>query len=102
MSSDMNPPDAPGTLPALLAPQDTERFQMRWNEVQTHFVDAPQEAVRNADGLVAELMKHLADTFATERENLETQWTRGEDASTEDLRVALTRYRSFFERLLEA
>jgi hypothetical protein len=55
-----------------------------------------------ASSLVAELMQHLAETFARERDSLEQQWTRGEDVSTEDLRVALTRYRSFFDRLLEA
>jgi hypothetical protein len=87
---------------ALLAASDSDRFRERWGDVQTHFVDAPQEAVQNADALVAELMQHLAETFAGERENLEQQWTRGEDVSTEDLRVALMRYRSFFDRLLEA
>jgi hypothetical protein len=58
--------------------------------------------VQDADALVAELMQQLAETFARERATLEQQWVRGEDVSTEDLRVALTRYRSFFERLLDA
>jgi hypothetical protein len=70
--------------------------------VQTHFVDGPREAVQDADALVAELMQHLATTFAEERASLERQWTEGQDVSTEDLRVALKRYRSFFDRLLEA
>jgi hypothetical protein len=87
---------------ALLVAGDSDRFQARWGDVQTHFVDAPREAVQDADTLVAELMQHLAETFARERDSLEQQWTRGEDVSTEDLRVALTRYRSFFDRLLEA
>jgi hypothetical protein len=87
---------------ALLPPEDCDRFRGRWGDVQTHFVDGPREAVQDADALVAELMQHLAETFASEREALERQWTRGEDVSTEHLRIALTRYRSFFDRLLEA
>ena len=47
-------------------------------------------------------MKRLAESFAAERETLEGQWGRGEDVSTEDLRVTLQRYRGFFQRLLSA
>jgi hypothetical protein len=72
----------------------------RWTDVQAGFVDEPKSAVEQADALVAEVMKRLADSFATERQALEQQWSRGDDASTEDLRVALRRYRSFFDRLL--
>jgi hypothetical protein len=88
--------------PGLLEADQSDSFRRRWQDVQTHFVDAPQEAVQDADALVAELMRQLAESFARERAELEQQWTRGEDVSTEDLRVALTRYRSFFGRLLEA
>jgi len=70
--------------------------------VQTRFVDGPQGAVEEADALVADLMRHLAQSFSDERSNLERQWSAGDDVSTEDLRVAMTRYRSFFDRLLEA
>jgi hypothetical protein len=69
-------------------------------DVQTGFVDAPRQAVERADGLVAELMQHLASTFADERGRLENQWDRGDDVPTDDLRTAFQRYRSFFERLL--
>jgi hypothetical protein len=58
--------------------------------------------VEKADNLVATTMKRLTDTFAEVRSKLESQWDRGDDVSTEDLRVALTRYRSFFDRLLSA
>jgi|SRR5687768_11992323 hypothetical protein len=86
---------------APLLPQDlTRQLQASWSDVQAGFVDAPREAVRKADELVATAMKQLADTFARERSNLENQWDREGDVSTEDLRVALTRYRSFFHRLL--
>jgi hypothetical protein len=88
---------------AALLPRDQgTEFQGRWESVQTTFVDDPRNAVENADALVAELMQRLADGFARERERLEGQWSRGEDVSTEDLRVALQRYRSFFRRLLSA
>jgi hypothetical protein len=84
----------------LLSEELSATFQRRWEEVQTRFVDEPRGAVEDADGLVANLMQQLAQGFAQERERLEAQWGRGEDISTEDLRVALQRYRSFFQRLL--
>jgi hypothetical protein len=84
----------------LLAADDAESFRARWTDVQHGFVDAPRQAVEHADGLVAELMQHLAETFADERGRLEGQWDQGGDVSTEDLRTAFQRYRSFFERLL--
>ena len=91
--------DSPTNEPLL--PSDvTGDFQRRWEEVQAQFVDEPRGAVEQADGLVAKLMQQLAESFAQEREQLEAQWGRGEDISTEDLRVALQRYRSFFQRLL--
>ena len=72
----------------------------RWTEIQGAFVDEPRRAVEQADGLVAETIKKLAEMFAAERDRLEGQWDRGDDVSTEDLRQALQRYRSFFARLL--
>jgi hypothetical protein len=87
---------------ALLPDDQGTEFHGRWESIQTTFVDDPRNAVENADALVAELMQRLADGFARERERLEGQWSRGEDVSTEDLRVALQRYRSFFRRLLSA
>ena len=71
-----------------------------WNQIQAGFVDEPRKAVEQADGLVASTMKRLAESFARERDNLERQWDRGDNISTEDLRIALQRYRSFFHRLL--
>jgi len=84
----------------LLTADSTATLRRRWDEVQTRFVDEPRAAVEEADGLVANAMQQLADGFAAERERLEAQWDRGEDISTEDLRVALQRYRSFFRRIL--
>jgi hypothetical protein len=78
----------------------TTDLRDRWTDVQAGFVDEPRSAVERADSLVAEVMQRLADSFATERKALEQQWSRGDDVSTEDLRVALRRYRSFFDRLL--
>jgi hypothetical protein len=86
----------------LVAQADADAFRTRWTDVQTRFVDAPQGAVEDADALVADLMRHLAQRFTDERAGLEKQWSEGADPSTEDLRVALTRYRSFFDRLLDA
>jgi hypothetical protein len=86
----------------LLPGDQSEGFTSRWQEIQTSFVDRPREAVEQADTLVADLMQRLAAGFSHERERLEAQWDKGDDVSTEDLRVALTRYRSFFDRLLSA
>jgi len=91
-------PDA--KVAPLFSEDDAASLRERWTDVQAGFVDEPRNSVEQADSLVAEVMKRLADSFATERQSLERQWSSGEQASTEDLRVALRRYRSFFDRLL--
>jgi hypothetical protein len=84
-----------------LLPQDfVEDLRSRWDQVQTGFVDEPRVAVQQADELVAQAIKRLAENFATARSQLEGQWDRGDDVSTEELRVALRKYRTFFHRLL--
>jgi hypothetical protein len=93
--------DGEGREP-LFAGEDTDQFRDRWREIQSRFVDEPRRAVEEGDALVATLMQRLAETFAQERSKLESQWDRDGDVSTEDLRVALQRYRSFFDRLLSA
>jgi hypothetical protein len=75
-------------------------FRSRWEAIQTGFVDEPRASVEQADALVSQLMGRLTDVFSRERATLEQQWSRGESVSTEELRLALKRYRSFFERLL--
>lgn len=84
----------------LFADEHRSGLHSRWNDVQAAFVDDPKAAVQNADNLVAEVVEELTASFADTRSRLEAQWARGEDASTEDLRVALQRYRDFFQRLL--
>ena len=84
----------------LFPGNELDGLRTRWKEVQTAFVDEPRKAVEQADGLVASAMKRIAEVFAEERAGLEKQWDRGDNVSTEDLRVALQRYRTFFERLL--
>ena len=84
----------------LLATDELQTLRSRWDAIQTGFVDEPRQSVEQADSLVAEVMQHLAQLFADERGKLESQWSRGDNVSTEDLRIALQRYRSFFTRLL--
>jgi len=84
----------------LFAQNESEDFRRRWTDIQAAFVDEPRQSVENADSLVAAAIKRLAEMFARERSSLEQQWAQGGDVSTEDLRVALQRYRSFFDRLL--
>jgi hypothetical protein len=95
--------DAAGTSDdqELFRGDELQSFRSRWDEVQGRFVDEPREAVQKADDLVSDLVERLTSGFAETRSGLEEQWNKGEDASTEDLRVALMRYRSFFQRLLK-
>lgn len=93
------PEEGAGSTP-LFPSNELEDLRTRWKDIQTGFVDEPRKAVEQADGLVASAMKRLAEVFAQERSGLEQQWDRGDNVSTEDLRVALQRYRSFFDRLL--
>jgi hypothetical protein len=84
----------------LFSGDEAQKFRTEWTEIQAGFVDEPRGAVENADGLVARVVQRLAEVFADERAKLEKEWARGADVSTEDLRLALQRYRSFFDRLL--
>ena len=86
---------------SLLPADQNERFTSRWEEIQASFVDEPQKSVEEADSLVSDLMQRVTTGLSSERERLEKQWAAGDDVSTEDLRVALTRYRTFFDRLLK-
>jgi hypothetical protein len=84
----------------LFGGDELSGYRTRWSGIQTGFVDEPRKAVEEADALVAEVMKRLADVFSDERRQLEAHWEQTDKVSTEDLRVAMRRYRSFFERLL--
>ena len=87
-------------LAPLFSADVAEDYRARWTAVQGSFVDDPRAAVQQGDELVAQVMKSLAESFAAERDELEGQLGESSEASTETLRVALRRYRSFFERLL--
>lgn len=100
--TDRSPEDREQSGRPLLPPQSGQRYRSAWDSIQVGFVDQPRKAVERADQLVAELMRELAEGFAQARSSLEGEWGRGEEVSTEELRVALQRYRSFFQRLLAA
>ena len=85
---------------ALFPNADSEEFRRRWTDIQASFVDEPKPSVQKADQLVASVIQRLTQVFAEERSNLEQDLSKGGEASTEDLRQALRRYRSFFDRLL--
>jgi ornithine carbamoyltransferase len=87
-------------LAALLDESDAEQFRDRWQSIQSTFVDEPKQSVEQADALVTDVIQRLAETFQQERRSLEEQLD-SDNVSTEDRRVALQRYRSFFERLLQ-
>jgi hypothetical protein len=84
----------------LFPENELKTFRSQWDQAQGSFVDEPRKAVEQADSLVANVVKRIAEQFAEERAKLEKQWDRGDDVSTEDLRQALRRYRAFFDRLL--
>ena len=92
--------EADGERVAVFPREEIDQLRPKWNDIQTRFIDEPRKSVEEADGLVAATIKRLADSFASERAKLESQWAGGNDVSTEDLRLALRRYRSFFDRLL--
>jgi hypothetical protein len=106
MLAKIQKPETLNRLSAILEPMplfsesEMRNFRSEWSKVQTGFVDEPRQTVEDADKLVASVMQRLAEGFANERSGLEKQWDRGDNVSTEDLRVALQRYRSFFDRLL--
>jgi hypothetical protein len=87
-------------LSPLFSDEEERNFRTRWKDIQTGFVDEPRQAVEQADELIAKLLQRLAESFSEQRSGLEKQWEKSESASTEDLRLALRRYRSFFDRLL--
>lgn len=85
---------------ALFPQGELQQFRVRWDQVQASFVDDPRRSVQEADNLVASVVKRIADQFAEQRGKLEGQWSRGDDATTEELRRSMRQYRAFFERLL--
>jgi len=93
-------PLTPGDAIALFPEDELHNFRARWDRVQTSFVDEPRAAVEHADSLVGDVVRRIAEQFSSERERLEVRWAKGSDVSTEELRQALRRYRSLFDRLL--
>jgi hypothetical protein len=89
-----------GSSVSLLNREESEQFRTRWNEIQGKFVDEPRSAVEKADELVSEVIELITQMFNNEHRSLEAQWNKGNDVSTEDLRIALQRYRSFFNSLV--
>ncbi len=87
-------------FPPLFVNNEAEKFRSQWLDIQSRFVDDPRDSVKKADELVEDVINNITKTFAQERTSLENQWTSGDNVSTEDLRVAIKRYRSFFNRLL--
>jgi hypothetical protein len=87
-------------LEPLFEDEAARKFRSRWQVIQGKFVDDPRDSVKQADDLVADIIKNVTMSFSDRRMSLEKQWNSGQNVSTEDMRQALKRYRSFFERLL--
>jgi hypothetical protein len=86
--------------PTLFPADESSRLKTRWSDIQAAFVDEPREAVKRADALVNDVTRRVAEVFTEERAALEKQWDRGDQVTTEDLRISLQRYRAFFDHLL--
>ena len=101
----MSANDRPGTATqeertAMFTPEEVNQLRPAWDGIQTRFIDEPRKSVEEADALVASTVQRLTDSFSRARTDLEARWSKGDQVSTEDLRLALRRYRSFFDRLL--
>ena len=93
-------PGNPEKFAPLFEKNQAEQFHTLWLEIQSRFVDDPSVSVKQADELVNRMIKNITTNFADKRMSLEKQWKNGDKVSTEDLRVALKQYRTFFDRLL--
>lgn len=93
-------PPQPDNAQSLLPKQQCDELRSRWDTIQTSFIDEPRRAVKDADALVLAAAKQLTDAFTDRRNQLEKQWSRGDEVSTEDLRLALQQYRGFFSRMM--
>jgi hypothetical protein len=83
---------------ALFDHGEADGLRTQWRDIQSEFVDDPQHAVQ----LVAQVIQSLTASFAAHKQELDSQWQRGDSVATEDLRLALRRYRTLFNQLLDA
>lgn len=82
------------------ASRHLEELRPRWNNIQTSFVDEPRQAVYDADKLVTSAITQITEALHDECRAMQKQWADGADVSTEDLRLSLQKYRTFFNRLM--
>ena len=85
---------APG---ALLGSLDAGEVRGRFLDIQAGFIDEPRQAVEEAGRFVDDLLRQVADSLQQQRSQLAGAT---DEASTEDLRLALRGYRQFVDRLL--
>jgi hypothetical protein len=89
---------------AVASPADESKVaaseSTRWHEIQVMFVDDPRSAVETAAGLVDDSSQALVAFVKEQQDSLRAAW-HGEDAGTEELRVALQHYRAFGTRLAD-
>jgi hypothetical protein len=88
------------TSGGLLPDNELSDYQRRWDELQVRFIDEPRQSVREADDLVSEVTRRIADRFSSGRKDFEQRWEGGDEPTTEELRQAVQRYRDFFQRLV--
>jgi len=88
------------TEASLIPKRQMEDLRSRWTSIQANFVDDPRKAVEEANALVSSALKQIEESFRDQHGQIQKQWTKGADASTEDLRIALQQYRMCFDRLL--
>jgi hypothetical protein len=86
---------------AFFSPNEADGFRARWESIQVGFVDDPRTSVQSAAQLIGDAMKRLSEEVATERRKFETSSRRENGKATEEMRLLLRRYRSFFKHLME-
>ena len=100
-SGEISPTEKDGSQVAttLLREDEVDDWQSRWESIQIGFVDEPSSSVKQADELVTEVMKQIDRRFSEKHTTLLRQWG-SQEATTEDQRLALQSYRSFFNWLI--
>jgi hypothetical protein len=100
VSFEQRTPSTPVQQGPLLPKSEVDQFQSRWQSIQAGFVDEPRKTLEEADKFCASVTERISHLYSDERGKMEGTWRRGDHVSTEDLRMALQRYRAFFSRLM--
>lgn len=90
-----------GTDGPLMSRDDQDELSQRMRQAVTDFVESPRRAVEEADSTFDRIVSGLTDALTERRRALRAGWQEQDtEAQTEELRIALQRYRDLSEQLL--